>query len=83
MAVVEVEPDRIDANRLDLGDLDGFLRELELALAAAMAANFGRWRIDAQVLEGEREPCAVLPGDLEDPGLLLDRDGGRYRHQRM
>ena len=69
MAVVEVQPHGVDADRLDLRDPDVLLGELELALAAAVAAHLGRRRVDAQVLEGQGVPRAVRPLDLDDAGL--------------
>ncbi len=63
MTIVENEPHRVVADRLDAGHLDIFLAHLQYALSGAMPLHFRRRRQDTQVFERQLESIAVIECD--------------------
>jgi hypothetical protein len=55
MRIVEMEANRVVADRLDLVDVDLFLTQLKHALAGTMALYLRRWRIHTKQLAGKAE----------------------------
>ena len=84
--VVEAEPDRVVAHRVDADDLDIALAGHGLALGRAMALDLGGRAGDAQVFGREREARAVVEGDRQRAPVLgqaqLRRPAGRRFRRR-
>ena len=77
VAVGETRQDRVVADRLERRDLDLALARLQDLLPRPVALHFRRRRIDAHQLERDPEDRGVVEADLENPGSLVNREGGR------
>src|SRR5271165_3767448 len=80
VAVVEHDPDRIIADRLDADEGDILLAGHDPLLARRMALNLGARALHPQSLGGQAGDPAVVEDDLQDPSLLAHGDVGRPRH---
>src|SRR5471032_2916594 len=79
VAVGEGRLHRVVADRVQRGNADFALAHLQNFLALSVAAHFGRWRVHAQQLEGNRERGAVVKADVEHARFVVDRQVGRLR----
>src|SRR5262249_2700177 len=75
--VVELDAQRVVANRLDLENADLAALGDDLLLAGPMAHHLGRWAFDAQIFGGVLEGLAVVELDLERALLFEEADLAR------
>ena len=71
MAVIEIDLNRIAADRDQFIDSDILLAHLQYLLARPVTGNLGGWRIHPQQLIGERVAGAILKSDFEHARLLV------------
>src|SRR5690606_8253456 len=80
--IVEDDPDRVAADRLDPGDADVLLAHDEDALAGRMPLHLGRRRVDPEILGVEVGLEAVVEAHDEPARLLFQRDLDGLGHFR-
>ena len=79
VVVVEVELDGVVADLFDFFDVDVLLADLQGFLSGAMALHFGGGGVDAQVFGGQVESAAVVEGDFQYVGNLVEVDISGFR----
>src|SRR5579871_5244735 len=70
--VVENDPCRIVADRLDRHDPDMPFARYDLLLGGGMALHFGAWRLDAKILGRQSKCFPVLEGDRKRRARRID-----------
>lgn len=76
VAVAESRSDGVIAHRAQFGDAYVFLADLQGFLAGSVPPDLGGGRVDPQEFAGQLEARAVLEGDFEDAGFLMQLDIG-------
>ena len=77
MAIVEVQPHRVVANRLDVRDGDAVLACLQHLLTWSMSLHLRGGGEDPQILGGIAVFVTVIETDFQNTGLLMQVDLGR------
>src|SRR5690606_38677033 len=89
---VEYQAHGVLADRFDGADVHRFLADLQHRLTRAVAADFGRRRVYAQVFARQPEAPAVVERHFQHAGALVELDQSRHHavlfalkslHQRM
>src|SRR5688572_7658050 len=81
VTIGEHRPDRIVSDRFEVLDRHVALADLKHFLTRTVAADFGRWRVDAQVLVGKLERATIRERDLQHARGLVCLDLGRMRRR--
>jgi NAD(P)-dependent dehydrogenase (short-subunit alcohol dehydrogenase family) len=79
--VVEDEPHRVMADRLDLHDADMAPPGHDHPLAGPVPLHLGRGALDAEVFGRQRIGLAIVEGDVQHLLRAVQPDFGRRRHQ--